>query len=111
MTYPFPKFEILQDQIVEFVDVVAGIGFRVITVDKGQLVPQHHHDDYEHAAFVGAGSARLWINGVWTADLFKGRAIAVKKGDEHLWQALEDGTLLACITDSKSAEQMMREKF
>ncbi len=108
---PIPAYDIISDQAVEFIDVVAGIGFRVITLDKDQLVPQHHHDEYEHAAFVGSGSARLWVNGEWIGDIQKGRAVPVRKGDEHLWQALENGTLIACITDAKSADEMLKEHF
>ena len=111
MNYPVPEYTIIEDQVREFVDVVSGIGFRVIVIDKDQIVPQHHHDNYDHAAFVGSGSARLWRYGVWIGDIHKGRAVEVKRGDEHLWQSLENGTLLACITDAKSAEEMLAEKF
>ena len=105
--YPLPEITVaLVEQPVEWVDVVCGIGFRVVVLEKaGHVIPQHHHDGYPHATFCGAGRARLWVNGKYAADLEKGRAIEIKAGDEHLWQALEDGTLLACISDAARAEK------
>jgi len=105
---PPTEFTPIDRKVVEFVDVVAGIGFRVIELEEGEVVPQHHHDDYDHATFIGSGKARLWINGQYVADLKKGRAVCIHAKDEHMWQALEPGTLIACISNAEMAEQMTK---
>ena len=109
MTLPFPVDTVtLECQPVEWVDVVCGISFRVIILEKkGHVVPQHHHDSYDHATFIGSGSAALWVNNVFVGVIRKGKAIEIKAGDEHLWQAQEDGTLLACITNAEAASKTL----
>jgi hypothetical protein len=54
------------------------------------------------------GSARLWVDGVWREDLKRGQAVPIEAGHVHIFEALEDGTLLSCITDiSKLKESDM----
>ena len=89
---------------VELIEEVAGIYFRsVLLANAGDVIPQHVHD-HDHATFVGAGKARLWVDGVWSADYEAGRAVEVKAGKSHVFQALEPNTRLACVHDVESAE-------
>jgi mannose-6-phosphate isomerase-like protein (cupin superfamily) len=82
---------------VEYVDSVGGIYFRALLLpDKGDLVPQHAHD-YDHVTLVCAGAVRMWVNGVWVEDIPAFRAVLVKAGAEHVFQALHPMTRLACV--------------
>jgi len=105
--YPIPeKLLRLEDQPVQFVDEVAGLYFRSILLEKaGFVVPQHVHD-YDHASYIGSGAARLWVNGEWIGDYQAGHAIEIKAGKEHVFEALEDNTRIACVHDAKSAESV-----
>lgn len=106
---PLPtEYTPIERKVVENVDVVAGIGFRVVILEKGEVIPQHHHDEYEHATFIGSGKARLWVNGQYIGDFDKGKAVGIHAKDEHLWQALEPQTLIACIADATKADDIMK---
>jgi hypothetical protein len=108
--YPLPtSVAPLERQPVQFVDEVCGIYFRSIILERaGQCVPQHVHD-HDHATFVGSGKARVWIDGEWDGDYTAGHAIAIKADKKHVFQALEDNTLLACVHDVASAESVKRK--
>jgi len=96
----------LSEQPVEFVDVVAGLYFRSIILEKvGDAVPQHSHR-YDHATLVGSGRARLWVDGEWSGDFKAGVAIEIKAARQHVFQALLPNTLLVCVHDAVSAESL-----
>lgn len=97
--YPLPDFSRATDAPVEFVGEVCGVTFRSTWLaKKGDLVGQHAHA-YDHATLCGSGAARLWVDGVWREDLKRGQAVPVEAGHVHIFEALEDGTLLSCITE------------
>lgn len=100
------KLELLEQQPVERIEEVCGIYFRSVLLDRaGVVIPQHSHD-HDHATFVGAGRARVWVDGTWYGDFEAGRAIAIKAGCAHVFQALEPMTRLACVHDIASAESV-----
>lgn len=88
---------------VESIEEVCGIYFRSVLLERaGTVIPQHEHD-HDHATYVANGKARLWVNEMWVGDYEAGRAIPIKAGDKHLFQALEPMTRLVCVHDIESA--------
>lgn len=96
------------DEIVEFVDEVAGIYFRSILINAGVVVPQHVHD-YDHATYCGRGRAAMYVNGEFVMEVVEGRAVSIEAGKHHEFLALEDNTRLTCVHDARSAA-MVKEK-
>lgn len=92
----------------EFIEVKAGIYFRSIVLDKYEVVGQHRHDA-AHATLVGSGAARLWIDGVWSADIPAGHAVAIEANKDHVFQALEPDTRLSCIWREDVAMKLLKE--
>lgn len=90
---------------VEFVDEVCGIYFRSILLQKGEKARQHVHD-HDHATYVGAGSVMMWANGGLEGEFMAGSAIPVLAGVRHEFEALENGTRLACVHTAASAESV-----
>lgn len=100
----------LRDQPVEFVDEVCGLTFRAtLLVNVGDTVPQHVHD-YEHATVIAAGKARLWIDGMHKGDYAAFQVIAIEANREHVFQALEPMTRLACVHQTSLAEYRVARK-
>jgi hypothetical protein len=98
MTHPLPDVSAFTQPPPEFIDEVEGIGIRsTILEKKWHCVGQHAHLE-AHATFVGSGAVRLWADGQYVGDFLRGQAIGVKAGAAHIFQALEDDTLLACLT-------------
>ena len=98
MNHPIPNGLVQRtQQPVEFVDEVGGLYFRAICLaNVGDTVPQHVHD-YDHVTLISSGAARVWVDGRHLGD-FKGfHALEVKANREHLFQALEPNTRLACV--------------
>lgn len=97
--YPLPDLSRATETPVEFVGEAAGVAFRsTFLAKKGDVVGQHAHE-YDHATLCGAGRARLWVDGTWREDIERGQAVEIKAGHVHIFQALEDGTQLSCITE------------
>lgn len=91
---------------VERIEEVAGIYFRSVLIPyKGMVADQHVHD-HDHATFVGAGKVRAVADGKLLGDYEAGRAIEIKAGVYHQFEALEDNTRLACVHDIASAESV-----
>ena len=107
MSHPLPTVSAARPP-VEFIEEVAGIYFRSILLGAGDVVPQHVHD-HDHATLVCSGSARLWVDGQWRADIEAGHAVEIGAMRSHLFQALKDGTRLTCVHDAKSAEALKEQ--
>ena len=94
----------MSGEIVERVEEACGIYVRSIFLESPEMiVPQHVHD-YDHATYVGAGKARVWVDGIYLGDFAAGQLIPVIAGKLHEFMSLEAGTRLACIHDVASAE-------
>lgn len=94
-----------QGEIVEFIEEVCGIYFRSVVLRKGVRIPQHVHSE-AHPTLVGSGSARLFVDGVYTRDVLAGHAVEIKVGQIHTFEALEDNTRLTCIWPVEVAQRM-----
>lgn len=94
------------NEIVEFVEEVAGIYFRsVLLPDAGTFIPQHMHD-YDHATYVASGSVRLFVNNQEKAIYKAGSAVLIQANKQHSFLSLEPNTRLACIHDAESADSI-----
>jgi hypothetical protein len=88
-------------QVVEFIDVVAGIYFRSSLMENaGDMIGQHVHE-VSHATYVGSGSVRVWVNENHVGDFTAGHAIEVRAGDYHVLQALEPNTRISCVFNAE----------
>lgn len=94
-------------QPVEFIDTRAGIYFRSVVLAQFEAVEEHVHP-MAHATYIGAGKARLWVDGEFRQDIEAGQAIEVEANKKHLFQALEEGTRIVCVWMEEVAEQMLK---
>lgn len=91
------------NEIVEFVDEVAGLYFRSVLLPLGVKIPQHLHP-YDHATYCGYGSAMMYVDGKRTRLVEAGQAVEIKANHKHEFESLEENTRLTCIHYTKSAE-------
>lgn len=109
--YALPDNLLPVDLPVERIEEAGGFYFRSILLDKvGMVVKQHVHD-YGHATLVCNGRARGWSESEWIGDKGPGEAFWIDAGQDHLFQALEPDTRLACVHDKESAESARRTPF
>ena len=94
------------DVPVECIEEVGGFYFRSIVLPKcGDLVPQHEHD-HDHVTYVGNGSVLAWADGISLGYFSAGRAVPIKAGSIHEFEAQEDNTRLACVHNVDSVESI-----
>lgn len=94
------------NELVQFVDEVAGVYFRTVLFHvAGTRIPQHVHD-YDHATMICSGSARLFVNGQAVADYQAGQVALIKANHHHEFESLEDNTRLSCVHNVASALSM-----
>lgn len=106
-TFPVPTHELdPADAPIEFVEEVAGFYFRSVLIKKANICVSQHVHDYDHALYVGAGSARVWVDDELKGDYPAGHAIEIKAGKRHCVMSLEPNTRLSCIHDRASAERI-----
>jgi quercetin dioxygenase-like cupin family protein len=94
---------------VEYIEEVCGIYFRAIRFPRtGDRIPQHAHD-HDHASLVCNGSVMVWVNGDCIGYFAAPKAIPIKAGAVHEFEAQEDNTLVSCVHDVASAESIRRK--
>lgn len=105
MGHPLPEVVTkLRDQPVEYIADVGGLYFRAILLKNvGDTVPQHLHD-HSHVTLISSGAARLWVDGVHKGDYPAFQAIEIEANREHVFQALEPMTRLACVHQVSAVE-------
>src|SRR6185312_7834426 len=59
-------------------------------------IPQHVHE-YDHTSFLAKGAMYVWEDGVPKGRLDAPQGILIKAGVKHLFQTIEDDTVLLCI--------------
>lgn len=74
-----------------------GLWVKQIIVPKAHTyLPQHAHA-LSHLTMVAAGAVNVWRNGEWDARHDAPEGIYIAAGEKHLFQTLEDRTVLYCI--------------
>ncbi len=69
---------------------------QIVIDERGAFVPQHSHK-YPHVTFLAAGAIRVWKDKVYDADYAAPCPIVIPAGVKHLFQTLEDRTVILCI--------------
>ncbi len=67
----------------------------VIPVAK-TFVPQHTHT-YDHLSMLAKGSVKVWTDGLVVGIYIAPHGIVIKAGVKHLFQSLEDDTVIYCV--------------
>ena len=62
----------------------------------GTFLPQHSHE-YDHVTLLLVGSVDVQVDGGPLVRYHAPKAIPIKAGTKHLFKALVDGTMLACV--------------
>lgn len=70
---------------------------------KGDQVPQHSHP-FAHASVVVKGSIRAWQDGQFLGEFFAMDSLRIPAHTKHVFEALEDGTIMVCVHDIGMAE-------
>lgn len=94
--FPVKTHEVEQPE--ELLETDNGICVRATHLSKvGSFIGQHSHD-YGHTTFVAHGSVAMWLNGEYVGDFKSPSLIPVEKNMDHIYQALTDDVMLACIS-------------
>lgn len=87
---------IKQPQEIDF-HMADGVFVKHIVIPAGgSIVPQHVHE-YDHTSFLAKGAMYVWEDGVPQGRLDAPQGILIKAGVKHLFQTIEDDTVLLCI--------------
>ena len=65
-------------------------------VKAGAFLPQHTHE-YAHSSVVAHGRVRVWPNGGFVGEFVRNSIVVIPARAEHVFQALDDGTVVLCI--------------
>lgn len=85
-----------QPPVVEF-HTADGLFIKQMYVAKaGTLIPQHSHA-WDHTSMLARGSVRVWVGGVIKGEHVAPTGIFIEAGVKHLFQTLEDETIVYCI--------------
>ena len=82
-----------------------GLAFFSVLLAKGMVIPQHKHA-HPHATYIGAGSARYWADGIYKGVVMQAEALELPADTEHVFEALEDGTLITCVWPEALADHL-----
>lgn len=91
-----PVTTVIEDQPPKTMRFKCGLAFFGVLLSKGMVIPQHKHE-WPHATYIGAGSARHWADGVYQGIVSQSDALELAADTEHVFEALEDGTLITCV--------------
>jgi hypothetical protein len=79
------------------ITIADGVFVKAIKIARmGTLIPQHAHV-YEHSSVVAMGAIRVWRDGEFLGDFRALTAIVIPACAKHLFQALEDNTVVFCV--------------
>jgi quercetin dioxygenase-like cupin family protein len=68
----------------------------MIIPEAGTIVPQHAHN-YDHVSYVASGAVHVWADGEYLGETRGPDGIVIRAGVKHLFQAVDDGTVVLCI--------------
>lgn len=64
--------------------------------NTGTIIPQHSHR-YDHTSMLATGSVRVWADGALVGDRVAPVGIFIKAGVKHMFQSLQDETIIYCV--------------
>lgn len=86
------------EQPEEFLETDNGICVRAMSLKQaGSFINQHSHD-YGHTTFLANGSVAMWLDGKDMGNFTAPALISVEAHADHIYQALTDNVMLACIS-------------
>jgi quercetin dioxygenase-like cupin family protein len=89
--FPVPNFD-------ELLETEGGICVRVTKLEKvGYMVPQHSHE-FGHTTLIASGAVAFFLEGQYVKDLVAPAIQYVEPNKQHVYQALMDNSVLACIS-------------
>lgn len=81
-----------------------GVFCKTIRVRKAhRFIPQHSHS-FAHVSVVVRGAVRLWRDGVLGGDFQAPIGVTIAAHVKHLFETLEDETIILCVHDIGTAE-------
>ncbi len=98
-----PETTPLVEQPPKTMHFKCGLAFFGVLLSKGMVIPQHQHSR-SHATYIGSGSARYWADGIYKGIAAQGDALELPAETGHIFQALEDGTLITCVWPEEFAD-------
>jgi hypothetical protein len=105
---PLPKdvrVNITQPREIEF-KTVDGLFIKQIFIrNAGSFVPQHAHV-WNHTSLLARGSIFCWKDGKLDQRYIAPTTIYIMAGIKHLFQSLEDDTIIYCIHNLHGEEQV-----
>lgn len=92
-------------------EMVDGIGTVATLIHRaGTYIPQHAHK-YAHISTVAHGSVAVWKGRAFLGTFAAPRQIVIEAGVKHMFQALEDKTVVLCIHNvSRTGEIELAEE-
>lgn len=78
---------------------------QVIIPNAGTLLPQHAHV-WDHTSMLARGAVYCWKDGQLDQQYEAPAAIFIKAGVKHLFQSLENNTIIYCIHNLHDADKI-----
>jgi quercetin dioxygenase-like cupin family protein len=79
------------------IKIAGGVFVKAYTIAKANtVIPQHSHA-YDHISYVASGVVRVWADGQPLGEFVAPTGIVIRAGVKHLFQTMEDATVLLCI--------------
>ncbi len=69
---------------------------QLVVAKAGTFIPQHSHC-YDHSTLVATGRVAIWVDGKAAGIHSAPYMMLIKRGTKHLFETLEDNTILYCI--------------
>jgi len=85
-----------QPNTVSF-EMVDGIGIVATLIHcAGTYIPQHAHN-YPHTSVIASGKVAVWKDSSYLGEFVSPQQIVIDAKVKHLFQALEDKTVILCV--------------
>lgn len=87
-----------------------GVFAKTLAIQKaGTFVPQHAHT-FPHVSCIVRGSVRVWKDGELDGDYRAPLGLLIKARVKHTFQSLQDDTIILCVHDIGTAENVSVEE-
>lgn len=95
----------LQDQPISTETLISdGVFAKPFRVPNARtFLPQHSHT-YAHVSVIVRGAVRIWRDGILDGDYDAPVGITIPAHVKHLFETLEDDTIILCVHDIGTAE-------
>ena len=84
--------------------LVSNVWVKQLNFEKAGDVMVSHVHSFDHQTLLAKGSLRVFVNGI-AREFQAPQIIVIGKGESHVLEALEDGTVSYCIHALRSSER------